>query len=250
MTSAWASTAPSARRRPAWLRRIMRSVRTAPSCNSRGRRKASCDSIGLTLSGKDMQSEFTPPRRFAGVGKKVSVFFAAAVFGMIGIVLLVSYKQGVFVRHTSIYFYVADAFGINKGMAVKLFGLPVGNVKNMQITDQGVKVELGIITEYIPRVPKGSRARMLREGYIGAATIQIVPGVEIGAAMEPVSAGDVIDFIPPSRGVAELIDDFKTQAMPVLTNLSQALAEINDPEGDFRKSAAAARTILEQLPVT
>ena len=196
-----------------------------------------------------MQVEYATPRRFAGVKKTVSLFLIAAVLVLLGAVGLISYKQGVFVRHTSIHFYAADVFGINKGMTVKLFGLPVGSVKTMLISDRGVKVELSIVSDYLAHVPKGSRARLLREGYIGAANIQIVPSADPNRAAELIVAGEVIEFVP-TRGVAELIDELTKQVPPVLAQLHRVIEAINHPESDFRKSTSAARVLLEQLPDT
>jgi ABC-type transporter Mla subunit MlaD len=171
------------------------------------------------------------------------------VIGVIGVILLVSYKQGAFVRHTAIYFYAADALGISNGMAVRLFGLPVGNVSDMDISDRGVKVQLSINSEYIPRLPKGSHARLVREGYVGAATIQIVPGREPGRSAELLADGDEIEYIP-ARGVAELVDDFRNQLAPVISDMRRMIAELNNPNGDFRKSVAGANTVFQQLPET
>jgi phospholipid/cholesterol/gamma-HCH transport system substrate-binding protein len=195
-----------------------------------------------------MQDEHARPKRFAGIGRKVSLFFLTAVVGVIGVILLVSYKQGAFVRHTTIHFYAADAFGINKGMAVRLFGIPVGSVSDLDISDRGVKVELSIISEYTSRLPRSSRARLVREGYIGAANIQIVPG-EPGNAAQPIAEGDEIGYIPP-RGVAELIDEFKNQLTPVINDMRRMIAELNQPNGDFRKSVSGASTVFQQLPET
>jgi ABC-type transporter Mla subunit MlaD len=196
-----------------------------------------------------MQEDHSSPRRFAGVGKKVSLFFATAVLGVIGVIFLVSYKQGAFVRHTNVHFYAADAFGINKGMAVKLFGLPVGSVSNMDISDRGVRVDLAIISDYAPRIPKGSRARLLREGYIGAANIQLVPNMEPGRALQPVAEGDELEFAP-AKGVAELVDDLKNQLTPVINDLRKMIVELNHPDSDFRRSFAGARTVMQELPET
>jgi phospholipid/cholesterol/gamma-HCH transport system substrate-binding protein len=196
-----------------------------------------------------MQEELARPRRFVGIGKKVSFFLLSAVLGVIAVILLVGYKQGVFVRHTRIYFHAADAFGINKGTSVRLFGLPVGSVSDLDISDRGVKVELSIITDYTPRVPKTSRARLLREGYIGAATIQLVPGGEPGQAMQPVVEGDEIEYVP-ARGVAEMVDDFKTQLTPVINDMRKMIVELNQPNSDFRKSLAGANAVLRELPET
>lgn len=196
-----------------------------------------------------MQDEYATPRRFAGIEKRVNLFLIAAVLVLLGAVGLISYKQGVFVRHASIYFYAADVFGINKGMAVKLFGLPVGSVKTMLISDRGVKVELSIVSDYLAHVPKGSRARLLREGYIGAANIQIVPSSDPPREAGSIIAGEVIEFLP-NRGVAELIDELRNQVTPILAQLHRAIEAINHPESDFRKSASAARVLLQQLPDT
>ena len=107
-----------------------------------------------------MQEDLARPRRFAGIGRKVSVFLLSAVLGVIGVILLVGYKQGIFVRHTLVHFYAADAFGINKGTSVRLFGLPVGSVSDLDISDRGVRVELSLISDYTPRIPKSTRARL------------------------------------------------------------------------------------------
>jgi phospholipid/cholesterol/gamma-HCH transport system substrate-binding protein len=189
------------------------------------------------------------PKRFVGIGRKVSLFLLSAVLGVIAVILLVGYKQGIFVRHTKIYFNAADAFGINKGTSVRLFGLPVGNVSDLDISDRGVKVELSIISDYTPRLPKTSRARLVREGYVGAATIQIVPSGEPGHALEPIAEGDEIEYLPP-RGVAEMVDDFKTQLTPVINDLRRVLIELNQPNSEFRKSMAGASAVLRELPET
>ena len=196
-----------------------------------------------------MQNEYATPRRYAGIERKVNLFLVASVLALLGVVGLISYKQGAFVRHTSIYFYAADVFGINKGMAVKLFGLPVGSVKTMLISDRGVMVELSIDSDYLAHVPKGSRARLLREGYIGAANIQIVPRADPNRATEPIVAGEVIEFLP-NRGVAELIDELRTQVTPILAQLHRVIEDINHPESEFRQTVGAARALLAQLPDT
>ena len=196
-----------------------------------------------------MNDEYATPRRFAGIERRVNLFLVAAVIAVLGAAGLVSYKQGAFVGHSSIYFYAADVFGINKGMAVKLFGLPVGSVKAMLMSERGVRVELSIVDDYLAHVPKGSRARLLREGYIGAANIQIVPSAEPNRAAGPIIAGEVIEFLP-TRGVAELIDELKSQVTPLLAQLHRAVEDVRHPDSDFRKSATAARVLLEQLPET
>lgn len=196
-----------------------------------------------------MQDTQALPRRFPGVRRQISLFLVIAVCALVGAVLLVAYKQGAFVRHTKIYFFAEDVFGINKGMSVRLFGLPVGDVSDLKITDRGVQVELSIISEYAPRLTKGSSARLTREGYIGAANIQLLPGTDAKASREPVADGDVIGYAP-ARGVAELVEDIRAQLAPVVAELRKTLAELNRPDGDFRKSVKSASVLIQELPET
>ena len=196
-----------------------------------------------------MHDPHVPPRRFAGIRMKISLFMLTAILGVAGAILLVAYKQGVFVRHTSIYFYAGDVFGINKGMSVRLFGLPVGSVRDLEIADRGVKVELSIISDYVPRMPKSSKARLTREGYIGAANIQIIPGADPQGSHDPVGEGEVIGFIP-NRGVTELVEDIKSQLTPMMNEMRRMFADMNAPGSDFRKSIEGASIVFQQLPET
>ena len=196
-----------------------------------------------------MQDTMAVPRRFPGMRRRISLFLVFAVLGLAGAVLLVAWKQGAFVRQTSIYFYADDVIGINKGMTVRLFGLPVGSVKRLEITGRGVQVELSIISDYLPSLTKGSHARLTREGYIGAASILLVPGSDPKGSREPLAQGDVSGYVP-NRGVAELVDDIKNQLAPVVAELRRMIAELNRPEGDFRKSLQGASVVLQQLPET
>jgi len=196
-----------------------------------------------------MPESFKPPRRFPGIEKKVNRFFVVALIGITAVILLVSYKQGLFIPHTPLYFYTADAIGINRGMTIKLFGLHVGSVKNMQISDRGVKVELAIVSDFIPRVPKGSQIKLARESYIGGASLQIIPGTDPDKAKQTITAGDEIEFIS-GRTIVEIVDSLKSEITPLVTDMRSVLAEFNRSDGDYRKSTAAARELLEQLPAT
>lgn len=196
-----------------------------------------------------MQDQQAVPRRFPGIRRRISLFLLTALVGLVGAVLLVAYKQGAFVRQTSIFFYADDVIGINKGMTVRLFGLPVGSVKHLEITSRGVQVELSIVSEHVPRLTKGTNARLTREGYIGAASLLLQPGSDPNSVREPLAEGDVIGYLP-NRGVAELVDDIKNQLAPVVGELRRMMAELNRPEGDFRKSLQGASVVLQQLPET
>jgi phospholipid/cholesterol/gamma-HCH transport system substrate-binding protein len=194
-----------------------------------------------------MTETLAAPRRFRGIRKQISMFLLTAVIGFAGVVLLVAYKQGMFVQHTGIYFHAPDATGINKGMSVRLYGVPVGAVKDIELAERGgVRVRLGINSDYMARLPRGSQARLVREGVVGAASIQIVTGTA-GADRTPVAEGEEIKFIP-HRSMTEMVDEVRQQMTPAFQELRKAAAEMGDPKGDFRKSLSAMRELIEQLP--
>ena len=124
-----------------------------------------------------MRPRFSPPVRFSRLVLKVNAFLLAALLLVAAFLGLVAYKQGWFVKQTPIHFVTANALGINKGMPVKLYGFTVGSVSDMQLSAEGVDVELSIINANLPRIPRGSRARFAREsGVVGASVIEILPG--------------------------------------------------------------------------
>jgi ABC-type transporter Mla subunit MlaD len=85
--------------------------------------------------------------------------------------------------------------------------------------------------------------------YISAANIQLLPGTDAKGSREPVSDGDVIGYVP-ARGVPELVEDIRAQLAPVVAELRRTLAELNRPDGDFRKSFASASALIQELPET
>ena len=186
------------------------------------------------------------PKRFRGIRKQVSAFLLTALLGFAGLVGLVAWKQGLFVQHTQIYFHAPDATGINKGMAVRLHGVPVGAVKDVELVDRGVRVRLGINSHYIPQLPRGAQARLTREGYVGAASIQILPGTT-ATDRTPVTEGDEIRFLA-QKGMADMLDEVRQQMTPAFQELRRAATEMSDPNSDFRRSVTAMRALVEELP--
>ena len=151
-----------------------------------------------------------PPGRFSGLLLKVNAFLLIALVLVAAFMGLVAYKQGWFVHQSPIHFVTLNALGINKGMPVKLHGFTVGSVSEMQLASGGVDVRLSLATEYLMRIPQDSHAKHAREaGVIGASVIDIVPGKDERALAE----GAQISF-EPARGISEIIDDFRRQAIP------------------------------------
>jgi len=193
-----------------------------------------------------MNATFVPPTRFSRLVLKVNAFLLIALLLGAAFIGLVAYKQGWFVHQTQIHFVTANALGLNKGMPVKLYGFTVGSVSGMELSEEGVDVRLSIMSEYMPRIPKGSLAKHSREaGVVGAAVIDIVPGKPGPALAE----GERIDF-QASRSIAEYIDDIRRQAVPAFNELKQVLSDFKGSGNDIAVSLSTLRKEIEGLPQT
>jgi len=187
-----------------------------------------------------------PPGRFTRLVLKVNVFLLIALALGAAFMGLVAYKQGWFVRQSPLHFVTLNALGITKGMPVKLHGFTIGQVSELKLAEAGVDVQLSIVSQYLRRIPQGSYARHAREaGVIGTAVIDIVPG----QGTMPLAEGSVIRF-EPARGIAEIIDEFRRQAVPAFNEVKQAMSQVGRSGEDLTAILAALRAEVAQLPAT
>jgi len=187
-----------------------------------------------------------PPGRFTRLVLKVNVFLLIALALGAAFMGLVAYKQGWFVRQSPLHFVTLNALGITKGMPVKLHGFTIGQVSELKLAEACVDVQLSIVSQYLRRIPQGSYARHAREaGVIGTAVIDIVPG----QGTMPLAEGSVIRF-EPARGIAEIIDEFRRQAVPAFNEVKQAMSQVGRSGEDLTAILAALRAEVAQLPAT
>ena len=195
-----------------------------------------------------MSETFKPPVRFPRLRMQVNAFLILALLLIAGFVALVAYKQGWFIKRTTIHFVALDALGISKGMPVKFYGLTIGSVKDMAIADEGVDVQLAINSEYMPRILTGSCARFSREaGVVGASMIEIIP--VRGENLAPLAEGSRIEF-ERSRGITEIVEDLRRQAAPALSEMKQLFSQINRSGEDMAVSLSVLRDEARRLPET
>ena len=187
-----------------------------------------------------------PQGRFAGIVAKVNAFLLIAFVLVAAFLGIVAYKQGWFVHQSPVHFITANALGINKGMPVKLHGFTIGSVSDMELAPGGVDVRLLIGSEYLARIPQDSKAKHAREsGVIGASVIDIAPG----KAERAIAEGGQISF-EPARGINEIIDDFRRQAIPAFNEVKSAMTQVGRSGEDITQILANLRTEVEQLPAT
>jgi primosomal protein N'' len=116
----------------------------------------------------------------------------------------------------------------------------------MQLVVGGVDVQLSIMTEHLRGIPLGSHARHAREaGIVGASVIDIIPS----RSAVPLAEGSQIHF-EPARGIAEIVDDLRRQAIPALHEVKQAMGQVGRTGEDITQILAGLRREVDQLPAT
>jgi phospholipid/cholesterol/gamma-HCH transport system substrate-binding protein len=161
------------------------------------------------------------------------IFLVVAVVSLVLSALLLAHNQGVFTQTIRAYFYATSAEGLNKGMAVKLIGFRVGSVQDISIEpDRRVKVELDIVEKYAQMIFSNAVVRLAREAVIGGNVLEVRPGTENTGAI-----GDraVLRF-ERDPGIEGAVTKLLDQVTPIITDVRQFTAYLNNPEGDFRQA--------------
>ena len=185
--------------------------------------------------------------RFINLEKKVGLFFLVALVGLIAIIVMIGIQQDIFTPKTTIYFTAQSGRDLRNGQIVKFRGFKIGKVKDVTMNDQGmVEVKLAINDHYMKWIKTDSRAKLVKEGFIGDSIIEITPGSPGKREMED---QDRIGF-EREAGLGELAANIKDEITPVIGDIKDILAYINNPQGNFKTILANLTRLSERLIAT
>jgi phospholipid/cholesterol/gamma-HCH transport system substrate-binding protein len=192
------------------------------------------------------------PKKPAAKGgmRSIAAFLAPALIGLVVVGAVIAWKQELFVTRTPIFIFTDSALGITKGIPVKVFGLTVGTVDDIEIVpgtpgSKGqVRIRLNIGSEYLHHITKDSRAKLMREGVVGQALIEILPGDQ---SVRPVGRNEVIAF-ERGKTLGELSEELNRALSPVLAQVKEAIGDMQNPQGRLQKSVDRVTTLLDELP--
>lgn len=170
-------------------------------------------------------------------GAKLGIFiFIGSTLFVIGIFLLGN-KESLFRPTFTVKAYFKNIEGLRNGAPVRLGGIDVGSVKNIEIvkdTTGKVEVSMRLQNEIQRFIRKDTKASIETEGLVGNKVVIL----EIGSTTaDPVSEGGVIQSKDP-LGFAAVIDE--TQGIMNYTkemtkNMADIVAKINKGEGTIGK---------------
>lgn len=182
---------------------------------------------------------------------RVGIFLVAGLLVAAAIIFLIGEKRGMFTRKVTLYANFADTGGLVAGAPVRLAGLDIGTVGEIEFpTELGRKearVELSVGARYLDRIRKDSEVFIDSKGLLGDKIVSISLG---SAAAAPHEDGDTLrSRSGPSMG------DLATQLGDVLTSvtsLSKSADSVihsfmtEQTRADFARITASTADLLDQ----
>lgn len=179
-------------------------------------------------------------QRFKYLERKVGIFVFIAVGILLTTLFFMGKERGIFMKKYVLFLHVESGSDFTEGTPVKLQGFKIGKVGSLELAPGAmVKVTLELNREYQKWVRRGSVARILKEGLIGDAVVEVTPGPASGEIIE--DKGELP--FEKSGGIEELVKDIK----PVLQEIRETLSYINNPDGDIKRAIANTEKLSEGL---
>ncbi|HYA49225.1 MAG TPA: MlaD family protein [Burkholderiales bacterium] len=169
---------------------------------------------------------------------KIGIFFTGALIVLAVFIFVVGNLSNLFRRPGyPIYIRYESSLGLDKTAAVKMAGIKIGYVKDIQLEGRRSKVILSIYPKY--KIPRGSKAIQSVQGLLGEKYVDVQPSIED----EYLRPGD--ELVPgPSSGLDQL-----TPMLNALGNdLQQVARNLREMTGkETRDNFAEAIKNLSEL---
>jgi phospholipid/cholesterol/gamma-HCH transport system substrate-binding protein len=185
--------------------------------------------------------------RFKNLERKIGIFMATALAGMVIAALLFGLQKDFFTKKYSLMFTVDRGTGFTKGMPVKLSGFRVGRVTAISLNNQAmVDISIEIDSDYRTWIRSDSTAKLVKEGLIGDSIIDI----SVGSPAKPeLKDRDSITYVK-TKALDEMADEIAQKIKPVLIEVRDIISYINDPDGDLKKTIRNAEQLTRNLEGT
>lgn len=167
-----------------------------------------------------------------------------ALLATAALVAAIVIRQGLF-RQTGSYSFVADsAQDIAKGQAVRIAGFRVGAVADVKLRDDGkVDVQLEVDADQMRFVTHDARVELRKEGLVGSATLEIVPGPD-KTRLAPAQARLAFSR---ADGLTALANQVRDEFVPILKDIKAITGALADPEKGLPGTLARVRASSEAL---
>ncbi|MEI6306607.1 MAG: MlaD family protein, partial [Deltaproteobacteria bacterium] len=185
--------------------------------------------------------------RFQHLQWKIGLFIAIALAGVAVSVVLFGLQKDFFTKMYRLHFTVDRGTGFTKGMPVKLSGFRIGRITSIALNNQAmVDISAEIDSKYSKWIRSDSTVKLVKEGLVGDHIVEVA----VGSSDKPeLKENDAIIYLK-TKALDELADEIATKVKPVLTEITEIISYINDPEGDLKKSIRNLELLTRNLENT
>ncbi|MFN7973884.1 MAG: MlaD family protein [Acidobacteriota bacterium] len=167
-----------------------------------------------------------------------------ATLAVVGItVVSIGTTQGAFAKKVRYKTYFKDIGGLSEGAPVKLAGVPVGKVSDINFSsDMGrsdIEIELTVVKRKSIRIRVGTKATMKSLSLLsGEKYIELSPGDPTQPALPPDAQIPTDEKSGDIAGLSTAATDVAAEIVKIADNLNKILTSINSGEGILGKVVA------------
>ncbi|MGB4600128.1 MAG: MlaD family protein [Trichlorobacter sp.] len=185
--------------------------------------------------------------RFRNLERKIGLFILVALTGIILVVALVGVQRGVFTKTYTLHFTVDRGTGFSKGMPVKLSGFRIGRVTDLALNEQAmVAITIEVDHKYKKWIRSDSTVKLVKEGLVGDSIVEVA----VGSLNKPeIRDGESISYVK-TKGLDEMADEIAEKVKPVLHEVREIIAYVNDPNSDLKKTIHNLEILTRNLEQT
>jgi phospholipid/cholesterol/gamma-HCH transport system substrate-binding protein len=185
--------------------------------------------------------------RFKHLERKIGIFIAIALVGVVVAVVLFGVQKDFFTKKYTLRFTVDRGTGFTKGMSVKLSGFRIGRITSIALNEQAmVDIYIEIDRTYHTWIRSDSTVKLVKEGLVGDNIIDL----SVGSPEKPeLKDSDAIMYIK-TKGLDELADEIAQKVKPVLIEVRDIIGYINNPDGDLKKTIRNIELLTRNLEGT
>lgn len=185
--------------------------------------------------------------RFRHLKKKIALFAAVALAIVVAVILLIGKEKDLFVKKYELSFTVDKGTGFTRGLPVKLSGFRIGRLKSISLNETAkVDIVLQIDERYRKWIRSDSTVKLVKEGLVGDAVIEISVGSPEKAVLQD---GNQLVY-QKTKALDELADELGEKVKPVLSDISDIIGYLNDPQGDIKQSLKNFNELSRNLEQT
>ncbi|MDD9946260.1 MAG: MlaD family protein [Myxococcales bacterium] len=183
---------------------------------------------------------------------RVLVFLAVGLFALGSAVFLIGQKSGLFDAKATLYVKFPDVQGLVVGAPVRLAGLDIGMVADIEFSpgldEIEARVTMSITAEHLPRIREDSRAKIDSKGLLGDKLIEISvgspnkPGLEDGETVQTEAATSL-------AALATSLEEAVSSVTRAADTADQAVARLASErtQEDFSRILSSLASIVEAV---